>query len=205
LHCLIASGQKAPFNCLLLKNIITKIDSEKQNIELSGLIYGKCYVVSNPKKFGDYSIKKRKDYVRDIKLDSILKLPNIDAILGAVNDSVFYLTNDNVIVDTFCFFTPGCSCRVNGKNIIVVNNYRLIPTDKSYNILTVYSLDDYGFYSFDKEAVHIPKLPRFINSPCISLRHKSSKNEFDKVMFPYFIKNNQPIIKEAKVTHKNQF
>jgi hypothetical protein len=99
-----AYGQQKPFNCLILKKIILNIDTQKQNNVLYDFIQERCTIIATSN--GRDSIIKKPGYKSDKTLDSILKLQNIDAILNVRFDSLFYLSKDNIILDTFRFFTP---------------------------------------------------------------------------------------------------
>ncbi|PQJ10338.1 hypothetical protein CJD36_010195 [Flavipsychrobacter stenotrophus] len=175
-----AAGQERPFNCRILNEIILRIDTERTNLEISSL-------VSDDKVFfAGGEIKAKDAYLNDRELDSIIHLPNISQITHSRHDSLFYLASENLIIDTLRFFTPECSCRINNRNWVVVNSYKDVPKDKSYNI------------------IRLDKLSYYHNYPTITMRHKSSKSRLDNVTFLYNVEDNVPAIKEIFIMRRNE-
>ena len=180
------NGQEKPFNCSILNEIFNRIVIEKQNIAIHKLVIGKyCTLVDS--KSGEYERKIKDEYKNDKIVDSILKLPNFDDISQTDDDSLFYLKKWNVIIDTFNFFSLQCSFVKDGINIIIVNSYNKIPCKKDLNLLTVYSIGNHKGFS------------------TISFKHSSTKEEWDLVMFLYFIERNKPFIKELEVVRQSMY
>ena len=184
-------AQQKPFNCLVLEEIIFKIDSIKEYITLSDYISGKYFIEKNDLN-GKEFIRINTDYKSDRKLDSILSLKNINDILYVRFDSLFYLAIDNIILDTFRFFTPSCNETLNGRNITIINDVSKIPKDKKYNVLIVTSLNTYQPYSYIENR-------RITFSMIKLLRWNYETKKYKGVMFLYHIERNIPMIKEYRI------
>lgn len=184
------SGQKQPYNCMLLKNVVKRIEFERRNIELEQLVEGKY-------DWSTDTVKPKVEYMNDRILDSILKLPDIKAILRTRFDSVFYLSNFNVVFDPSNVFSSKCNCEVNGKKIIVINDSSELLKYKNFNLFRVLDTPShYNTYS------HLKK--RRVNYFAVKLRHKSAKSKLDYVIALYLNTKNVPAVKEFRVIHKNE-
>ena len=175
--CFLGSyGQNSQFNCLLLAEIVNSMDIQKKKIETYRKIDGKYDLFESR---GKYFVKIKKRYHEDTAVQRILKLPNIIDIVNVKDDSMFFLCDDIVLIDTFNFFTPECSCKFACKKISVVNDLnRILPDQKVINLI---SLDNYRGYS------------------CISLKYNGSYKKIRRVIFLYLIEHNLPIIKDIDV------
>ncbi len=171
-------GQKHSFNCDLLSAIVKSIDKEKQKIEIFRKIDGKYNLIEDD---GKYKVQANEAYRNDAILDSLLKLPNILEIIDVKIDSIFYLSENIIIVDTFKFFTSDCNCKINRKKIIIINDMRKLPKLKNGKVISVYSLDNYRGYS------------------CVFLKYKGSHRKVIKVAFFYLIERNSYVIKNIDV------
>ncbi len=190
LYSLNASGQKQTHNCLLLKNIIKGIELEKRNIELCRLVDGKY-------DWSTDTILPKVDYINDRVLDSILKLHDINAILRARFDSVFYLSDYNIVFDPSHTFTPKCNCNINGKKILVVNDSSELLKYKNFNLIKVVGAPSrYNTYSLKEK--------RRIDYFSIKLRHRSAKSKLDAVICLYLNVENVLVVKEFRVIRKNE-
>lgn len=178
-----AYGQKRPFNCGLLVEIVKSMDKERQKIETFYKIKGKFDYIDEGD--GKYKVKAKEAYRNDAVLDSILKLPDILEIADPHIDSIFYLQGDNVFLDTFKFFTPECNCKVNGKKIRVVNDMSKLLPSETVKVISVNALNNYRNYS------------------CVFLKYKGSHPKIDRVIFFYLIERNKHVIKNIELSRRD--
>lgn len=190
LYSLNALGQKNTYNCMLLKNIVKGIELKKRNIELYRLVDGKY-------DWSTDTIKPKVEYINDRVLDSILKLYDIKVILRARFDSIFYLSDYNIIFDPSHIFTPKCNCEINDKKILVVNDSSDLLKYENFNLINVVgTLYRYNTYSIIEN--------KRINYFAIKLRHRSAKSKLDYVICLYLNVENVLVVKEFRVVRKNE-
>jgi hypothetical protein len=169
---------------------MARVDLEKQNYAIEMSIRGKYDLI------GGHVIKKN-GFEHDKELDSMLKLPNLRTVLNSTFDSLFYLADTNIIVDTSCFFSSLCICKIGGKTVIVSNDFNSFFGKHNYNLIWLRPPFKYRRYSFEKK--------RFTDYWAISLRHRSSQNTKDNVTIFYRYSKKQPVIKELKVIRRSDF
>jgi hypothetical protein len=181
---LFSPGQKFNFNkCLLLQNIFKTIEREHFYAELYSKINEKVKVYYDDNGF---NIKKINDNIEDRELDSIIALPFISELFH-LEDSLYYLSEINYLIDTFNVFTSKCNFVLGDKQIMVVNSYGALPPLKDYNLIKVV-----GMVANERG--------RFI-----ILRHSSSRNMLDCVSFSYKLKNKIPIVNKVDVIRKYDY
>lgn len=181
--CYYCYGQKRPFNCGLLVEIVKSMDIEKQKFETFFKIKGEFEYIEEGD--GKYKVQPKTAYHKSAELDSILKLPDILEITDPHLDSIFYLQDYNVFLDTFKFFTPECNCKVNGKKIKVLNNVNKVPKSRDIMVIDLSGLDNYKGYS------------------CIGLKYHGSHPKTYKVLFLYLIERNKHVVKKIEVVRRD--
>jgi hypothetical protein len=182
ISCSYAYGQIQQFNCSLLREIIFNIENQRELIEANKKIEGKY---SMNEENGKFEIQVKELYKKDAFLDSILKLSNIVEIIEVSNDSIFYLNDEIILIDTFRFFTSKCNCKINTRKISVINNLSKLSNSNNNNFITISSLDNYRGYS------------------CIFLKDSRSEEKVYRVAFLYVIEHNRYIIKDIVVLRKD--
>lgn len=179
--CLHVEGQsqsvKQPYNCKILYEIIKRIQLEREYIDIKKQIKNK-YIFTND------TFATKKEYENDKQIDSLIKLQNLLEIVRSTFDSLFYLSDKNIIIDTFFFFSPECNCSIGKNKFIIINDYRLLSKYSNYNVIRLNKLSEYHEYL------------------TVSLRHRSSKNRLDNVAFLYTIEENVPRIVKVVVFDK---
>lgn len=179
-------AQRLSFNCSILKEVIHSIDDEKEKIVLNNIIRDKYYAIADPVT-REYEIMIKDKYRNDKIVDSIINLPYFSDISDSRDDSLFYLKRYNVIVDTFKFFTPECSCKIKGREFKVVNSYKNVPSGSKWKLMTVYKIGNYRNFS------------------TVSFKHSGPQKDWDCVMFKYLIEESKPVIHDVKVMWQDDY
>ena len=109
-------SQKEEFNCNIFKMILKGIEEQKDKLKIYKSIKDKVYITTDSTLTNLRVVNQSN--IPDKVIDSLVKLSDFVSI---TDDSLYYFKSQNIIVDTFMFFTKDCDCLSNGSMFLFDN------------------------------------------------------------------------------------
>ena len=168
-------SQPEDLSCKVFKEILKGIRAQKEKLTIAESLKGKIYITAdslgmNPK------IVNISDMPNKV-IDSLVEISNYVSIS---NDSLFSDRSENLIIDTFCFFTKACDIVDNGRMFLFTNKSESNKYQPNINIIEVKSININN------------------NHLVVELKCRKSKSVVD---FYFQWNTSSPILSKIKVYH----
>ncbi|MES2429306.1 MAG: hypothetical protein V4556_00125 [Bacteroidota bacterium] len=118
-----AYSQKENFNCEIFKLILKGIEKQKEKLEVYKFIKDSIYITADSEGMNPRIVNN--SHIPDKIVDSLVKISDF---LSITNDSLYYFKAQNVVIDTFNFFTNNCDC-INNGNMFLFENNKVLETN----------------------------------------------------------------------------